>query len=705
MARKTKPQTTPSPQSELRDFTRQFFQFFGAPVEEREQAPTLWQVQLPEELAQHFGKPALSIGFQNPEGLAEIDLVAHGSRVFDRMLGYLNTRGSLTVQSLPSRFPAGEELLAAVRPVNASITNLSLRESEQRLFVFNFRITYRADDKREELYTVLLDESGSRRALMSETGNADRAIDLDALLADALPVEPGADGEAPKLPPMTQLTRLAENARKYAIYHADLRCVTHEAEILPRLYNALNRLTGYYEQQIDEVYDSHDPDGEKRRVLERDLERKIAEEIENHRLRVRIALFSYAVLQAPMASAELTLSDGQVEATVSVRRNRYNGALRRPTCHACGQETQLIALDRVGHVTCDDCLHQCAGCLSLVCASCGVKACPVCGQENCAECGQECWACGETACAKHSSACPTCGDVVCHACQTACDACHVLQCRSHLRMDAVPNAEAENQFICPTCAVRCPGCQQYSAQIDLCSASGQRFCANCLVNCAECGEHFGPGFYQNVQANGQPYCMGCLTVCPACNSQTSAVVDCAECGTVGCQSCLSQCAVCGQAFCQKHVKRHLQCGHTICTLDATHCYICELDTCTLCASVCGICEGTCCILHTRRCTRCGGVYCRNCALSNNICETCATVTADGERVDLLEEPCAVHEPVARLANRYQWLRTGNARYTIYVGRNALRRGVGVIVDRWAKDEPAIEIRSLDLLTTLRERLW
>src|SRR5690606_21083993 len=151
-------------------------------------------------------------------------------------------------------------------------------------------------------------------------------------------------------------------ARKYAIYHADLRCVNHETEILPRLYKTLNRLTTYYQQQIEEVYEAHDPTGEKRRVLETDLERKIAEEVENHRLRVHVQLFSYAVLQVPVAVAHLTLSDGKREATVQVLHNHYDGTLQRPRCAVCQTETAQVILDRNGHIICDRCLQQCGSC-------------------------------------------------------------------------------------------------------------------------------------------------------------------------------------------------------------------------------------------------------------------------------------------------------------------------------------------------------
>ena len=213
------------------------------------------------------------------------------------MMDFLDRQGGVTLLQLPKRHPGADQLLRAVQPRNAAVLGLKLEEDEQLIFVFNWHITYRSDDKREELFTVALDGDGNRQPLAEE---GETALSLSGLLADGqpLPQEKDAEGTplSPRLPPMTHLSRLAESARKYALYHADLRCVAFESEILPRLHKVLSRLTSYYEQQIGEVYDSHDPQGEKRQVLQEDLQRKIAEEIENHRLRVQVRLFSYAIL-------------------------------------------------------------------------------------------------------------------------------------------------------------------------------------------------------------------------------------------------------------------------------------------------------------------------------------------------------------------------------------------------------------------------
>ncbi|MCB0185874.1 MAG: hypothetical protein KDE31_16510, partial [Caldilineaceae bacterium] len=444
----------------LYDFTNDFFGLFDSTIERVDRTkygPLL--ITLAPDLRDYFGAEQLHLAFHQAEPVHGQLLVAHGSPIFDKMIGYLDRKSAVALQQLPVRHGAGEELLQAVQPTNAGIVNLRTQQEMHYLFAFHWRITYRADDKREELYTVLLDADGRRIPGPSDDVRHPHTVfpqSVETLLADAEapPLEANEEGQLlpPKLPPMTQLVRLAEGARKYAVYHADVRCVSHEAEILPRLYKTLNRLSTYYQQQIEEVYDAHDLDGEKRRALELDLERKLAEEVENHRLRVQLQLVSYVVFRVPVATAQMTLSDGKQEVAVTVERNRYSGALRRPHCHVCDQPIQRLAIDRNGHIICDQCVQQCAGCQEILCATCGVEPCPVCGQENCDTCGQLCWACGERACAEHISSCPTCGDAVCHACQSVCADCGVRQCRSHLRLDHVRSQRGETVLICNACA-------------------------------------------------------------------------------------------------------------------------------------------------------------------------------------------------------------------------------------------------------------
>ena len=702
------PPTLPVPSAEqsLYGFTRDFFTLFGATViEPDEQRADRLLATLPETLATHFNKSELSLRFKTGELQSGDDLVAHGSRTFDRMLTFLENRSAFTVQRLPVRVHGGEAVMSAVHPLNAAIAGLKLQEGLEDLFFFTFRITYRADDKQQELYTIVLDEQGRWRS-RPLAGNAGHALSApDQLLADAepAPTETNEAGELlpPRLLPVAQLARLAETARKFAVYHADLRCVTHEAEILPRLYKTLERLTTYYNQQIEEIADGHDLDGEKRRLLESDLQRKISEEIENHRLRVQVELISYVALGIPTASAEIILSDGRQRVTLVVRQNRYSGELERPACHHCAEPLETVTLDRSGHLLCPNCTHRCHGCGDTVCPSCGVFACPVCGNEQCRNCSTVCDACGEHACAGHISRCPTCGDNVCHRCQVACAGCGVHQCRSHLVADCVATVPGEHALICPTCAVSCPACGQATIHVEQCALSGQRFCRNCTIVCAGCGLTVGPGYYERDAADQAPYCRNCLGTCPSCGRGTRSIVTCGVCNAEGCGVCTPGCAVCKTPLCSAHQVRMQECGHILCQ---EHCAVCAIGheaVCPICRTVCAICERHYCSEHTEACALCGQEYCEECVRRSGLCDTCANIDKEGVVFNLAEDALAQQREVKPLVRHYDWKRTENLQFVIFLGIGPFFDMAVVVLHKQADGKAQLihvrQVRALDRL--------
>jgi hypothetical protein len=502
----------------LHDFTLRFFTTFASPpMSLGNHALAPLRVPLSVELAEYFGKPELLLAFHMADLAEGGELVAYGSRIFDRMLSYVERRSAMTLLRLPNHHPSSDEMLRALQPVNAAISHLRLHEQTRHLFVFTWRITYRADDKREELYTIAVDQQGMRIPLAEAP--ALHALSFSSISHEGEPVPPEYDEAGlllpPRLLPLTQLTQLAEKARKHAIYYADVRCLSHEAEILPRLYKSLVRLTTYYQTQIEEINDGHDSEGDRRRELEADLKRKIAEEIENHRLRVQVELSSYIALLVPTAVGDMTLSDGGRKAQIRIERDCYTGAIKRPSCTACGKALERVVLDRDGRLSCEACIEQCESCLQLVSGKGSTCACPACAKHNCATCSHECAACGEHACAGCIDRCPTCGDNVCFHCQDKCSHCGQRQCRSHLRLDAVPGADGVLGLICASCAVRCPNCKQYSAVFETCCVSGQRYCRNCTVVCTSCQRPIGPSFVRFLstsktsKTSKTPYCPEC----------------------------------------------------------------------------------------------------------------------------------------------------------------------------------------------------
>jgi hypothetical protein len=439
--------------------------------------------------------------------------------------------------------------------------------------------------------------------------------------------------------------------------------VEHEAEILPRLYKAVERLSNYYAQQIEELAAAS---ADKAEALQADLARKVAEEVENHRLRVYVELSSYAVVYLPTAAAELSISDGRREARLKVRLNRYTGHLERPGCHACSAPVSGAVLCRNGHVACDGCLRQCAVCNDVLCAACGTQPCSTCGRQLCEQCGQSCWACGERACAEHLGRCPSCGDTVCDVCRTPCAACGSLQCRSHLRADAVVHAEdgGSPRLVCTACAVRCPGCKQYSARMETCSLSGQRFCENCVDICSQCGKVVGPGFFVR-NAKGVVWCRDCARTCESCGKPTSESAACRTCGKGTCAQCANECHACKAIVCTDHARAGARCGHILCDHHAGVCSIGGEVVCKVCHQPCAICGRSACGHHLTICACCGREYCIDCVnVGLEVCRTCVDATV-GPVVELMAEPVRTHKKVLPLARYGPWQKATNARFTIY----------------------------------------
>ena len=104
-----------SPVSEMREFAIHYFNALDAtvtPMDRRKNG--LLHVKLPETLADFFGKTELQLAFQSNDAQNGHELVAYGSRIFDRMAGYLERKSALTLLKLPNRNPGSEELLHAL---------------------------------------------------------------------------------------------------------------------------------------------------------------------------------------------------------------------------------------------------------------------------------------------------------------------------------------------------------------------------------------------------------------------------------------------------------------------------------------------------------------------------------------------------------------------------------------------------------------
>lgn len=463
----------------MRAFAIDFFSAFGAQIEHRSGGELT--VHLTPELAEHFGKPSLHLTFRAVELSPFEDLVVYGSRVFDQMVAWLENRGAYTALRLPARL-SGPADRAALPPTLALHNVTADVHSESRLetcILFNLRLTYTADDRRDELLTLALDEQGKPRPELAQAYH------------DAV-----EQANAPALPSET-VDLLAERAIELARSHARQRSAEIEREQRPRVERTLERLKSFYEGRSAEIDAGEGEEDETRRAeaaalkafLAEELERKLADEIARHHVQATITSVNWATLTIPFWRYELTLRrPNGLSRALTLDHNLHSGALSPLLCHCCEKPISTLALCDHDHLACPDCLHTCAVCGRDLCDACGIVRDPIGGEWICADCAVRCDACGQAFIPAHTAPCAHCGRPHCQRDLRTCPVCNKQFCTAHVIKCRVCGA-LRCQNDARTCGSRTRDtgqhsvCEQHHA---LCPICGQGMCPEHTVTCALC---------------------------------------------------------------------------------------------------------------------------------------------------------------------------------------------------------------------------
>ncbi len=474
--------------SDVRAFAEAFFVHFGArafPLDDN------LVVDLPPDLATAFGKERLYLVFAEDGVRRELspveDLVVYGSRTFDRMLALLAGRGEVTAVCLPVRFDAER---APLPLHNCLAISSQVEPGQMPYYVVNYRAVYLSDEKQEEFLTVVLDAEGLPRPdkplFTAESAEFAEILRISSAPSASSAVESSV---AERLPDKKTLRRMLDVAGDVARRQADARAAELETAIQPRLQKGLLRLTTFYRRLAAEV-DSGDPaqDAGVRADLERDLARKIADELESHRLRVTLSPLSCAVVLVPVAHYRLTLATRQTQHSLELDRDLYTGQIEGLACHACHKPVDRLALcDRQSHAVHPDCLDTCARCGRDVCRACGIRHCVVCDSLVCFDCIAVCAVCDRWQCTAHVTDCPVCGQPVCPACTATCTTCEVSQCGSHVARCATcgnPTCE-EHRWPCYIC-----GREVCETHADICILCGEPYCSDHGFHCRTCRQAY-----------------------------------------------------------------------------------------------------------------------------------------------------------------------------------------------------------------------
>ena len=444
-------------------FLKQFFQIYQSRTKE---SGNRLSVQLSEDLREYFKQDELELVFDPKDVDERSELVTHGSYVLNTVYNFLQDRGGKIVSRLEEKHkPSREELLDTIHIVNGDVRSLRSKKEWVVDILFNFKVTYLSDEKLEDIFTLGVD---THSAVFDAS-----AYYTDTILKNVLPLQQKGGIELSRKDLEIQfrecLKAASERAQEYG--------KGLQNEILKRLHRNISRINGFYTAQIQELHRNQPSYEEKRLHLERELQHKLKEEIDNHKLRIVLKLLSYHIIERPEIRIAVKLGplSSKAEAIMDMVYDSYLGELDYGSCPVCRSNMEKIVISDEGKIGCSFC--------SFVCSTCGKQssdvqhaaACVVCSQPLCANCQSECNTCHQPVCDKHHHVCAVGEEMVCASCVKSCG-----QCKKELCSDHTFHCHATQDTLCFEHRVICSGCRKiYSPRYVQQLKKSERFCPDC----------------------------------------------------------------------------------------------------------------------------------------------------------------------------------------------------------------------------------
>lgn len=433
----------------LRQFAEEAFRFAGCPTSFNGEVLSVTADKRTQAyLGLEGDTVALRFSQKPPEDGTPTLPFIQGSRLFDLVSEWARGNGFYTEVSIPRLVEPTAALAAreapAVRWVEKT-AKLEATEDYKRYYLFNFRVTFRSDQREDVIHSVVVDQRGQVFPELAGTFlTAMREGKVSASTRSGLTGGWAAFGRE-------GLKVAVHMAARQTTSWADKRAMDAEEEILPRLLQRVDELTRHYDQRITEADEGT---AEELRV---ELRQKVSDEVVKHRLSVTIDIVSYATVWAPAIVQGYTIRRGEQSARVVSGQDLVSGELFDAVCPVCADHAPdtlsearefticgSMSDSSRGHLACSRCTVECGapGCDRIRCrehdgATC--EACPsphpVCGQHG-AVCG-----CGKGLCEKHLVRCTSCHGKACNECIRACQGCGKMICRRDVRSCAIDGRE------------------------------------------------------------------------------------------------------------------------------------------------------------------------------------------------------------------------------------------------------------------------
>lgn len=407
-----------------------------------------------------------------------------GSKLFEAAVRKMSQDGFYTQVSIPPQHATVADVTTLIKKWSPNWTwvdKVEPLEAENdfvRYYLFNFRVTFRSDARKDVIHTLVTDGAG-------------RAFpELVPLFSELMRTRKAnfhsvTEGSGT----MHGIKAASYRAEKDVTFWADREGMEMEKEVLPRLHKVVADLTAHYGARVSELEKDEGTPAD----LKAELAQKIAEEVAKHALIVGIELVNFACVFGPATKFGFKLRRG--DAVVQLR-NWYDltrDAVNPAYCAVCAEndpehatEPRAFTVCAGGHLSCERCTIKCGekDCERVLCSRHGGYTCKECSKSH-------------SVCGLHGIACD-CGRQLCKPKTSNCQLCNGAKCPKCLT----------------TCQVNSCGKRLCAADFAVCYTCDKQTCRGHLIDCKYnhrvCSEHI-------KSVNGEAVCTKCVSSPPKMN--------------------------------------------------------------------------------------------------------------------------------------------------------------------------------------------
>ncbi len=280
-----------------------------------------------------------------------------GSPFVDSLIAFASGRGNIAAARITPTWVRKKGLREALER-EVTFLNCRVREDDRPPVIrdsfyvlFDFRLTYISDERREQLLTVPVDL---------------HSLQINHLLAERLGqvlIEPD-DPPPPGAFRTESVAAAYERAKEMVRQRAFAECLAFQTRLTKRFEVEHGRVSGYYRQIDDDLTrrEAAESDSGKIETLRRkreaarlELDAKIREITDKYRVHPRATVVSIRLVAQAKTCFSILIDRGPVTRSLEVRFDSVLDRIDPPVCEKCGFETARVYVDPKSNRLCPAC--------------------------------------------------------------------------------------------------------------------------------------------------------------------------------------------------------------------------------------------------------------------------------------------------------------------------------------------------------------